>query len=128
MSGKWRMVVSNQELCFEVGSHLLRLERCPDGWAATIDGLSVGDRFPSQAEAWLVGVQVAFALDAPAPGPVLSHGPTSSPPRDQSPESFALAASRGCPSPVERSRGDGLSREGTSASINLDPLRDLSHQ
>jgi hypothetical protein len=94
MSGKRRVVVANQGLCFEVGSHLLRLERCPDGWAAAIDGLAVGGRFPSQAEAWQVGVQVAFALDGPAPRPVLPHRPSTGQPDDPSPASVALATSR----------------------------------
>lgn len=70
-------------LCFEVGRHLVRTEKCADGWAASVDGLSVGARHSSQAEAWRVGVQAALALDSPAPAPA----PASALHRGQAPSS-----------------------------------------
>jgi hypothetical protein len=95
MTGKRRLVVANLDLCFEAGSHLLRLERCADGWAVTVDGLSAGSRFPSQAEAWQAGVRAGFALDGPAPGPRTLHRASADQPGDPDPDPIAPMASRG---------------------------------
>lgn len=85
MPERRRAEVAGDRLCFEVGRHLLRTEKCADGWAASVDGLFIGARHSSQAEAWRVGVQAALALDAPgsalAPASALHRGQApSSPP------------------------------------------------
>lgn len=54
---------TGQKLCFDIGRHLLRLDRCPDGWAASVDGLSLAGRYPSQAQAWQEGVRAALVLE-----------------------------------------------------------------
>ena len=68
MPHRRRAPIENGSLCFEVGKHLVRLQLDADGWVVSVDGLSHGARFPSQAEAWLEGVQTAHALETPLPG------------------------------------------------------------
>jgi hypothetical protein len=54
----------DRNLCFEVGKHRLCLERRPDGWAVSVDGLARGARFGSQAEAWEAGVRMALSFES----------------------------------------------------------------
>jgi hypothetical protein len=85
MPDRRRAEVAGDRLCFEIGKHLVRLEKRGDAWTASVDGLSGGAHHPSQAEAWRHGVQAALALDAPAPAPARAHhqGQAQPSPRDR---------------------------------------------
>jgi hypothetical protein len=69
MAGRRRPLFSEPDSCFKVGRHLLRLVQVADLWAASVDGLSAGEGFSSQVQAWGEGVRVAMALDATSSGP-----------------------------------------------------------
>jgi hypothetical protein len=62
-----------RSLCFDIGRHLVRLERQPEGWTASVDGLALGSHYATSAQAWEHGVRAARAIEIRSP-PIADAG------------------------------------------------------
>ncbi len=81
-----RVLESDKDLCFDIGRHLVRLERCAEGWSASVDGLTLGGRFSSQAQAWQQGVRAALEIERLLSKPANPVGSRQGLPGDQQAE------------------------------------------
>ncbi len=86
-----RALEPDRDFCFDIGKHLIRLERCAEGWSASVDGLCLGGRFSSQAQAWQQGVRAALELDGQVSKPANQVGSRPGRPGDRRAEPDACS-------------------------------------